>query len=135
MSWFKDVLHQPDNRIRVVGVIPNPRDHVALSAIGVHAHWDLRLVQSCDGAAGVLKRREADVIICDRDLPAWDWREAIEFLRAHAPGARIIISSPANDDRFWLEVMERGGYDVLTRPFQEPRVVQTVQLAANEITK
>ena len=134
MSWLKDLLQSGD-KIRVLAVTSNALDRISLEGIAARAHWNLKLAPNCETAAAALKHRPPAVIICDRDLPHIEWRETLRFLSLHAPASPIVVISPDTDDRFWLEVIERGGYDVITRPFHENRVVTTVRQASDRTTK
>lgn len=136
MEWFRYLtkrLQGDAERIRVLAVLPDPRDRAFIDAIAAHENWELKLSSSCDSAREALRHYRADVILCDRDLNGCDWREAIAMLSAG--NNRTILASPATDDKLWLEVIERGGYDVITKPFHEHRVIQTVTTAWNELRK
>jgi PleD family two-component response regulator len=135
LSDVAKLFRGDDEKISVLAVLPETPDRVALTGIAAKAKWNLRFAATCDSALADLKHHPAAVIICDRDLEPCDWREALPALRAQCPNSRIILTSPGNDDRLWLEVIERGGYDVLTRPFHENRVIQAVRLASTEVRK
>ena len=129
MSWLTK-LFSDGEQIHVLAVMPDTLDRGVLEAIAGRAQWDLTFSPTCDMAVGELKRHTADVIICDRDLRHCDWREALRRLALQAPGSPIIVSAADTDDHFWLEVIERGGYDVVTRPFAEAKLAAMVRLAA-----
>ncbi|MES1260631.1 MAG: response regulator [Acidobacteriota bacterium] len=134
MSWLKDLL-QTDHRLRVLAITSSDPDRAFLEGIAGRAHWDLKLVSSCEAAVAPVRHQAPAVILCDRDLPGTDWREAVRYLREHLPASAIIILAAEMDDRFWLEVIQRGGYDVVTRPLHEHRVVATVRQASLQPTK
>ena len=135
MSWLKELLHSEKDRIHVLAVMPDILDRSALEGIASRAGWDLRFSPGCDDAVGSLQRHPANVIICDRDQRRYDWRDVLRRLAAEGPGIPIIVSATETDDLFWLAVMEHGGYDVVTRPFAEGRLVKTVLHAANRVMK
>ncbi len=97
--------------------------------ISERAHWHLQVGDSLDSALDMLSGQDFAVILCDRDLPGLDWREAVLTLAAKAPRTSVILTSPVNDDYLWQEVIQCGGDDVLTKPFQEERVVKTITFA------
>jgi DNA-binding NtrC family response regulator len=134
MSWIREILGSGERRIEVLAVMPDTQDRGALEGIAAREHWALRFAPGCESASDALKKHPAAVIICDRDQLRRDWREALALLAAEAPGRPIIVSAAETDDKFWMEVMERGGYDVVTRPFVEPRLVNLVRRAAGEYT-
>jgi DNA-binding NarL/FixJ family response regulator len=134
MSWLKDLI-QTDARIRVLAITSNEMDRIVLEGIAARARWDLKFASGCEAAVASAKHPAPAVILCDRDLPGTDWRETVRYLTEHALTGAIVVIAPETDDRFWLEVIERGGYDVITRPFHENRVVVTVRQAALQPTK
>jgi DNA-binding NtrC family response regulator len=136
MEWFRNLttrLRSDAEKIRVLAVLAEARDRACLDAIAAQEHWELKLSESCDSAREALKHYRADVILCDRDLNGCNWRDAITMLAAS--DNRTILATPTMDDKLWLEVIERGGFDVITRPFHEHRVIQTVTTAWNELRK
>jgi DNA-binding NtrC family response regulator len=124
MAWIRGETET----IHVLAVMPDAKDRAALAKIAQQEKWDARFALHMQAAVEILRRVEAPVIICDREFTP-DWREAIRFFGSHSPRSRVILTSPGTDDRLWLEVIEHGGYDVLTRPLHEGRVVQAVRLA------
>ncbi len=74
-------------------------------------------------------RLKAPVILCDRDLPGADWREAVQVLATSSRGACVILLSSVLDDYLRDEVGRKGGHDVLSKPLREDDVVRAVKLA------
>jgi DNA-binding response OmpR family regulator len=84
-------------------------------------NWDLTAIETWEEASAVLTHRRFAVVLYDRDLPGRDWRQTIAELARISPC--ILLASPVIDDALWQEVVERGGYDVLTKPFDEEHVL------------
>jgi DNA-binding NtrC family response regulator len=126
VNWWRP---QAGEKITVVAIAPDGQDKQALSAFSVRGQWDLALAGSCEEALDLLKNTRAAVILCDRDLPGVDWRDALERLAAARPDCSIILASSVNDEYLWDEVIHKGGYDVLAKPFQEEQTVRAVNLA------
>lgn len=130
MNWLRKIIgSDPRGRVRILAVLPNPEDRVSLSAIASNEGWSLRLASHCDSAIEILRHHPADIIICARDVKPSGWRDALTLLAAEAPGTCLILASPENDDRLWLEVIERGGFDVVTTPIHAARMVHAVRQA------
>ena len=126
VNWWRP---QDGEKITVVAIAPDGRDKQALSSFSVHGQWDLALAGSCEEALELLKNTRAAVILCDRDLPGIDWRDALQLLAASRPDCSIILASSVNDEYLWDEVIHKGGYDVLAKPLQEEQTVRAVNLA------
>lgn len=126
VNWWHS---QNGERIPVLAIAPDERDKSSLSLFSVRGQWDLALTGSCDEALEMLKKMRAAVILCDRDLPGLDWRDALETLAASRPDCPIVLTSSVNDEYLWDEVIHKGGYDVLAKPLQENQTVRAVNLA------
>jgi DNA-binding NtrC family response regulator len=130
VNWLRKIIgSNPRDRVRMLAVLPSPEDRVSLSAIASREGWSLRMASHCDSALEILRHHPADLIVCARDVKPSGWRDALTAMAAQAPGTCLILVSPETDDRLWLEVIERGGFDVVTTPLHAARVVQAVRQA------
>ena len=84
--------------------------------------WNLRSAGTFQEALALLRENSVAVVICERDLPDGSWRDVMSMLTPveHAP--RLIVISRLADERLWAEVMNLGGFDVLSKPFYEKEV-------------
>jgi len=72
------------------------------------------------------------VVLCEQVFADGDWRDLLRELDAHAPEAPpVIVCSRLADDRLWAEVLNLGGYDVLSKPFASAEVNRVVGMAAS----
>ena len=138
MGWLKQLVRHFSlgaraangrKRVRVLAVMPYDGERNTLFEIAKQSNWHLEFAATCESAVNLLRDQQFAVILCDRDLPGCEWRDAMKVLVTNAQGACVILTSPVNDDYLWQEVIQRGGYDVLTRPLQEQRVLHTIELA------
>jgi DNA-binding NtrC family response regulator len=126
VNWWRSESGQ---RIPVLAIACQDLERKSLSAFSVRGQWNLVLTESCEEALEALKKMRAAVILCDRDLPGLDWRDALEKLSAARPDCPIVLTSSVNDEYLWDEVIHKGGYDVLSKPLQEDLTVRAVNLA------
>jgi DNA-binding NtrC family response regulator len=126
VNWWRTESRE---RIPVLAITPDERDKTSLSTFSVRGQWDLVWTRSCEEALELLKKLRVTVIICDRDLPGVDWRDALQKLAATRPDCPIVLTSSVNDEYLWDEVIHKGGYDVLSKPLQEEQTVRAVNLA------
>jgi len=68
-------------------------------------------------------------VICERDVPDTDWKQALTQLAELADSPLLIVTSRWADDYLWAEVLNLGGYDVLMKPFDQTEVVRVISLA------
>jgi DNA-binding response OmpR family regulator len=78
-----------------------------------------------------IRRIRPWVVVCDQILADGDWRDLLRDLQRRAGMAPLILSSYLADDRLWAEVLNLGGYDLLTKPFGATEVSRVVRLAAH----
>ena len=101
---------------RVLAVVSEPSDFATLSAnlepVGITVH-------RADGLLDAILRQTdspASVILCDADC--LDWKEAVNlFQRLKTPGAVVLLTRLA-DERFWVETLEAGAFDLLEKPYR-----------------
>jgi DNA-binding NtrC family response regulator len=131
INWWRDTAAHPaiSERIRVLAITTDDRDRRFFATCAVRGQWDLAIAAGFEDALDAGKKNRAAVILCDRDLPGLDWREALEKLATSKPAFAIILTSSVNDEYLWDEVIHLGGYDVLAKPLQEDQAVRAVNLA------
>lgn len=69
------------------------------------------------------------VILCDRNLPGLKWQNGVSAVRAAIGDPCIILLSDVSDPYLWDELVQHGGFDVLTRPFQRADVLSLLGFA------
>jgi DNA-binding NtrC family response regulator len=115
--------------ITVIGLAFTDEDRRLLSSVCRARQWNVLFADSCDKARAALDQHRAAVILCDRDLPGGEWRDAVQALASFPYRACVLLISRVVDDYLWNEVVQRGGYDVLLKPLREEDVVREVKLA------
>jgi DNA-binding response OmpR family regulator len=118
-----------DSPVSVLIVTAKDRERVALQAISAGAQWSFHEAQTIVDAVKKTSDSEIGTIITDGDLPDGTWMDLLESLRSRRNPPRIIVFSPLADDRFWAEVLNAGGYDVLATPFEPKEVIRATHVA------
>src|SRR5690348_5812655 len=114
-------------------VTASPADRASLRRIFETTSWEMLTADNLEQASTLLGARPIPIVLCDRDLPGVDWRQAVRRL---ADGqSRVMLTSFVADDYLWDEVIRYGGYDVISKPFREDEVLHTVQFAWAAIMK
>jgi FixJ family two-component response regulator len=75
------------------------------------------------------ERMRPRVVVCERDLPDGSWKDILDMTMLLDSPPPLIVASRLADDYLWAEVLNLGGYDVLTKPLDESEVHRTVRLA------
>ena len=120
---------QVSQRVKVLGLLADESDRMLLRAAGSARDWDVTLAASHLDAHRLLKKTEASVVLCDRDLLQQEWGDTVENLAACPHRACILLVSKVADDYLWNEIVRRGGYDVLSKPLQQDELERAVRLA------
>ena len=115
----------------VLAVLPAAEDCVLLEKILHGQDWKIRFVHG-------LRRLPASqltsvaVVLTEARLPGGrEWKDIlIDLQRAPTPPPLIVVDRLANES-LWAEVLNLGGYDVLSKPFDSNEVVHCISAACN----
>jgi two-component system, NtrC family, response regulator HydG len=134
-NWFKKrkaaaALGASEGRLKILAVSIFLNDRLVLEQLGKRAGWELRVTNSPREAFRLVMEKHFEVVLCDRNQCGYPWREVIERLAENSPRSRILLVSPMNDDYLWRDVVQKGGYDVLTSPLREADTLHTISAAA-----
>ena len=120
-----------ETRLSALAIVNSQTDKNQLERIFEKAGWNIVFEDGIEAAAGQIYM----VVLCDRDLPGVDWRQAVQQLARGQPRRGVILASSVVDDYLWEEVIQLGGYDVVSKPFREDEVIHAIEFAWAAITK
>jgi len=115
--------------VSILAVSPAEEDHSLLAHVFSHSNWRFDRARTCAGALKALQSAGIAVVICAAELPDGTWKDLLARLAAASVPPRLIVASRLADDSLWAEVLDRGGYDVLSMPFEPAEVIRVVSLA------
>ena len=104
-------------------------DRRDLEAILKGSPWRLIAAAGCAEAEWAIHCLEVPIVLCDRDFSGAPWQESVRALVEARTGACVILLSNVTDQYLWDEVVKRGGFDVLTRPFEKQAVLSMLNFA------
>jgi DNA-binding NtrC family response regulator len=81
---------------------------------------------SLEHARTRLNQEPYEVILTEASLPDGKWLDVLHLVRACPQEAKVIVTDPLADARFWAEALNLGAYDLLAQPFYEPEVRRIV---------
>ena len=111
--------------VRVLVATPNDRHYRALENAILGTGWSLfRSYNLVEGLSAVINH-EIEVIFTDCELPDGSWRDMVQSLRACRNAPRVIVFSQLADDRLWMDVLQSGGYDLVSVPFNRKEILRT----------
>jgi PleD family two-component response regulator len=81
--------------------------------------WRLFEAPDRQHAMKCLERNPVEVVIAESNLPNWNWKRVLNDLRKFAKPPQLIVTSRTADESLWAEVLNIGGYDVMSQPLEE----------------
>jgi DNA-binding response OmpR family regulator len=76
-----------------------------------------------------LRKRQFEVVVCERDLPPGSWKDVLEQVTILPDPPSFIVTSRLADEHLWAEALNLGAYDVLTKPFDSTEAMRVVGAA------
>jgi DNA-binding NtrC family response regulator len=114
--------------VTVLAVAPEP-ERAALRRMLEHSRWTLIEASTVQEAAATLSQSLSVVLICEAELPDGTWVELLSHVQSLSSPPPVIVMTRQADDDFWMRVLNRGGYNVLGRPFSEREVFEMISVA------
>ena len=119
-----------NDRISILVVSPQAEDHRSIRAILRRSNWTLHTASSIAEALGFLETNEVPVIVCERELPDGSWKDLLEAVADRERPPRVVVMSALAEERFWSEVLNLGGYDLVLKPLNSSELFRVLGLAA-----
>jgi DNA-binding response OmpR family regulator len=120
---------RPEKTVTVLVVSPFEEDHVFLNYIFSHSNWEIHAARSCRQALEILRQAPIPVVICESEMAENTWKDLLAEMGQLQKPPLLIVTSRLADESLWAEVLNLGGYDVLTKPFDRTEVVRSISLA------
>lgn len=115
--------------ITVLAVTAAADEAVFLDTLAGRTRWKIDRARTVAEAAAFMKNNEVAVVLSAAELPDGTWKDVLAGVVAHGRRARVIVLAGRADDHIWSEVLDSGGYDVLTKPFDAMEAVRVISLA------
>ena len=115
--------------VRVLAISRFSQDQLALQRIIGHSKWVLRTASTYAEALEILREDPMPVVITERDLPPYSWKDVLTELASMTNPSRLIVAADNADARLWGEMLNLGAYDVLAKPFESAELFASVSSA------
>lgn len=104
-------------------------DHEFLGRVFWQQGWALYKTRTLESALVLLNHCPVPVVITERELPLGNWKDLLAATRQlpHAP--QLIVTDRLADEHLWAEVLNLGGHDVLSQPFQVAELLWVLNTA------
>jgi FixJ family two-component response regulator len=104
-------------------------DYRQLKTLLQDTKWSVARALSWSEVSSICNCLTYPVILVDRRFQASDWRFTVSSLLNLTANRCLILLSDVSDPYMWNELVQYGGFDVLTRPFERSEVMRTLAFA------
>ena len=101
-------------------------ERISLRSTLMAHELEVQTAAGCLSAFQQLRHRRFAAVVCESTLVDGDWRTVLAHLDLCEPQPRLIVASRLADACLWAEVLNLGGFDVLSTPFQHEDLARTV---------
>jgi len=117
---------EPTIRLLVMTADFDYSSHLRVLANG--CGWSIRAAATLEEIIPHVQDSSFPLVVYDWNA-ADDWRAAFDRLRAVNSGACLLLASPVADPYLWQEVIEAGGFDLLSRTAPQDELIQKLRFA------
>lgn len=117
--------------LRILFISGCPDDACDLSQMLQSVPLEMDHANSLQRACKLLDRNAYQAILTEATLPDGTWLDVLETAGRLSGRMPVIVTDPHADARLWAEVLNRGGFDLLTQPFYAPEVKRILGNAAS----
>ena len=119
-------------RATLLAVFGQVEDRRSLEPILSPCEWEVIWTRTSAEAVTAARRTAAPIIVCDERFADGEWKELWNELGKLPCPPEFILASRLADERLWAELLNLGGYDLLTKPFRAEEVIRAVDGALRE---
>jgi|ERR1035437_4519119 FixJ family two-component response regulator len=116
-------------KIPLLIVTSHTEDVEELKSILRETPWELTDASHLEDPSAALKGAAVPILLFDRDSAGACWQVTMRRLIKTRRGVCVVLLSSVADQYLWDEVVQHGGFDLLTRPFRKEQVLSTLMFA------
>ena len=110
-------------------MLPSERDLRSLRSILERSNWTLHTATTVAEAMRQAKQNVTPVILCECELPDGNWKDLLQAFADSDEPPQLVVTSRLADCDLWAEVLNLGGFDVLSKPFNAAEVFRVLSAA------
>jgi len=99
-----------------------------LSEAASTSGWSIRAAATLEEAIPAVQDGSFPLVVYDCN-PADDWRAAFDRLRSVNSSICLVLASRATDPYLWQEVIQAGGFDLISRSAAQDEVIHKLRFA------
>ena len=112
-------------------VLPDDEDYHRMHPIAGRSSWTIHRSHTCREAVAFLSEHPVSVVITDREPSRDDWKKLLGAARhmPFAPKPKLIIAYRFAESHAAAQLLRRGAYQILAKPFHEGEVARALGFA------
>jgi DNA-binding NtrC family response regulator len=115
--------------VEVLAVSPVELDITRLRRLFSHTAWNLNSATNIKQAVEAIQKNRIPVVVTSERLPDGTWSDLLSRLARIPNPPEVILMTDDPDERLWMDVLNRGAYDVLAKPLASSEVFRIISLA------
>jgi hypothetical protein len=128
---------RPPGMIAVLSLSSSENDQAVLarafrsSSLTLYPNCRLTLqpILTLASTLALLGTHRIPIVLCDDDAYPEAWREILRACKLLPEPPCVIVTSRLADDRLWMDLLNEGVFDVLSRPFDPSDVMRIIHSA------
>jgi len=116
-------------KVELLAISGRSRDCLTLQSILIHTNWLAHWVADAHEAMLFLRDHPVPVLVCPEELPDATWSELLLTTQDLVSPPKVLVYSERADQNLGNEVLDAGGYDLLSTPLQRDEVLRAISLA------
>lgn len=116
-------------RVEVLAISSRERDSRLLQSILIHTNWMIHWAPDRYEAMVFLREHPVPVVVCPEEMPDATWKGFLAEANRFAHPPKVLVYSHDADRGLGIEVLESGGYDLLSAPLEREEVLRAISLA------
>ena len=97
--------------------------------IGNSLHLETLAAGGAEAALQILNENEVDCLLVDMKMPGMNGMELMQHIKEKDESLPVILMTAYGDIETAVEAMKGGAYDFITKPFEDERLLHTVERA------
>jgi DNA-binding NtrC family response regulator len=119
-----------EGSIPVLAMVPD-EDHAKLKDV-FGKGFKLGFARTLEEMRAKLAGNLVPVVLYEEGFADIGWKKVLEATQSgHSPPHLVVVHKYA-DARFWVEVLNLGGYDVLNKPYEIGELLRVITYAAKQ---
>jgi DNA-binding NtrC family response regulator len=104
-------------------------DYQLASGLLHAAHICVHRAGSLEQADSLLGTGDSRVLLTEVAFPGGTWRDALAMTARHGRNVVLVVTAALADERFWLDVLDQGAYDLILKPFVAEELLRILENA------